>query len=184
MSVALAPWLSCRCWMQAPLIVAEAMGFAEEEGLHLRSCTRRPSWASLARYAGAGAGRGRAYAGPLAGGRWRWGWGAALRGFEALSVLNLNGNVDRRSRNDLAGADAGARGMAFDFADAYTRRGSGACWRRARTIADRRAVRVFDAPPNCWSIGWGPWAPMPDGPWTSAPCRRPCMARGAGGGRD
>ncbi|MEM1237042.1 MAG: ABC transporter substrate-binding protein [Pseudomonadota bacterium] len=98
----------------APLIVAEEMGFAEEEGLKL-VLERSPSWSHL---------RDKLYFGqvdaahmlspvPVAGALGLGGAGAPLH---ALSVLSVNGNVigvNRRLADTLRDA-----GHGFDFQDA------------------------------------------------------------------
>lgn len=98
----------------APLIVAEALGFAEEEGLHL--CLRAaPSWASLRDMLAVGQVQAAHMLAPvpvaMALGLAR----SPLR-FEALSLLNINGNVIGVSQ-ELAAKMSGA-GYGFDFADA------------------------------------------------------------------
>jgi two-component system, oxyanion-binding sensor len=99
----------------APLIIAEALGFAEEEGLHL-VLHAAPSWASLRDMLALGQVDAAQMLAPMP-------VAAALGlmrgpvGFEALGVLNLNGNAIGVS-NVLADRMARA-GYGFDFADAH-----------------------------------------------------------------
>lgn len=99
----------------APLIVAEAMGFAEEEGLQF-DLHAAPSWASLRDMLALGQVEGAHMLAPLPVAM-ALGLGRSPVRFEALSVLNLNGNVIGVSA-DLAGRMRAA-GHGFDFADAY-----------------------------------------------------------------
>jgi NitT/TauT family transport system ATP-binding protein len=99
----------------APLIVAEAMGFAEEEGLHF-DLHAAPSWASLRDMLALGQVEAAHMLAPLPVAM-ALGLGRSPVRFEALSVLNLNGNVIGVSL-DLA-ARMRAAGHGFDFADAY-----------------------------------------------------------------
>jgi two-component system, oxyanion-binding sensor len=98
----------------APLIVADALGFAEEEGLHL-SLTAAPSWASL---------RDMLVLGQVDAAQMLASLPVAMAlgltrtpgRLEALSLLNINGNVIGVSQ---ALADKmRASGYLFDFADA------------------------------------------------------------------
>lgn len=98
----------------APLIVAEALGFAEEEGLHL-SLTAAPSWANL---------RDMLVLGQVDAAQMLASLPVAMAlgltrtpdRLEALSLLNINGNVIGVSQ---ALADQmRASGYQFDFADA------------------------------------------------------------------
>ncbi len=98
----------------APLIVADALGFAEEEGLHL-TLTPAPSWSALRDMLAMGQVAAAQMLAPvpvaLALGLTR-----STTRFEALSVLNLNGNVIGVSQS-LAQRMRGA-GYGFDFSDA------------------------------------------------------------------
>jgi two-component system, oxyanion-binding sensor len=101
----------------APLILAEAMGFAEEEGLRLELETA-PSWSALRDRLAQGAVVAAHMLAPVPVAL-ALGLGGPAR-FEALSVLNLNGNVvgvsaalaDRMPAHDLSLVDARAAGMA------------------------------------------------------------------------
>jgi ABC-type nitrate/sulfonate/bicarbonate transport system substrate-binding protein len=102
----------------APLIVAEAMGFAEEEGLALE-LSAAPSWSALRDMLAQGAVTGAQMLAPvpiaLA-----MGLGGPAR-FEVLSVLNLNGNAvgvstalaARMEGHDFGLHDARAAGLAL-----------------------------------------------------------------------
>lgn len=105
----------------APLIVADALGFAEEEGLNF-VLHAAPSWAALRDMLALGQVDAAQMLAPMP-------VAAALGlmrgpvGFEALSVLNLNGNAigvsnalaDRMARagHDFGFADASAAGLAL-----------------------------------------------------------------------
>lgn len=98
----------------APLIIAEALGFAEEEGLHL-DLQATPSWSQLRDMLAIGQVDAAHMLAPLpVAMALGLGRGPAL--FEALSVLNLNGNVIGVSQ-PLADRLRQA-GHDFDFADA------------------------------------------------------------------
>ena len=98
----------------APLLVAQALGFAQEEGLDL-SLIPAPSWSGL---------RDRLATGQVVAAQMlapvpialAMGLGGASTRLEALMVLNINGNTIGVS-NDLA-VRMGADGFGFDFADA------------------------------------------------------------------
>jgi ABC-type nitrate/sulfonate/bicarbonate transport system substrate-binding protein len=99
----------------APLIVAEAIGFAGEEGLHF-DLHAAPSWARLRDMLALG----QVEAAPMLASlpvAMALGPGRSPARFEALPVLNLNGNGIGVSL-DLA-ARIRAAGHGFDFADAY-----------------------------------------------------------------
>lgn len=98
----------------APLLVAQALSFAREEGLDL-TLTPSPSWATLRDMLGSGQVVAAQMLSPLpvAG---ALGLGGGLARLEALMVLSLNGDVIGVSR-DLA-ARMRAQGFGFDFADA------------------------------------------------------------------
>ncbi|MDZ4310873.1 MAG: CmpA/NrtA family ABC transporter substrate-binding protein [Cypionkella sp.] len=98
----------------APLIIAEALGFAEEEGLTLDLHTA-PSWASLRDMLAVGQVDAAQMLAPVPVAM-ALGLGRGTVRFEALCVLNLNGNVIGIS-NALAAKMAGA-GYGFDFRDA------------------------------------------------------------------
>jgi two-component system, oxyanion-binding sensor len=102
----------------APLIVAEAMGFAEEEGLALELCPA-PSWSALRDSLAQGAVTAAQMLAPVP-----VALALGLAGparFEALSVLNLNGNAvgvssvlaGKMSSHDFAMTDAQAAGRAL-----------------------------------------------------------------------
>lgn len=102
----------------APLIVAEAMGFAEEEGLALE-LVAAPSWAALRDLLAIGQVAAAQMLAPLPIAL-ALGLGGPAR-FEALSVLNLNGNAigvshvlaGRMQDHDFALTDARAAGRAM-----------------------------------------------------------------------
>ena len=98
----------------APLIIAEALGFAEEEGLSLDLHTA-PSWAALRDMLAVGQVDAAQMLAPVPVAM-AVGLGRGPVRFEALCVLNLNGNVIGIS-NALAAKMADA-GYGFDFADA------------------------------------------------------------------
>lgn len=97
----------------APLIIAETMGFAEEEGLHL-DLIAAPSWSALRDLLAQGSVAAAQMLAPVPVAL-ELGLGGPAR-FEVLSVLNLNGNAIGVSRA-LA---ARMRGHAFDLTDART----------------------------------------------------------------
>jgi two-component system, oxyanion-binding sensor len=101
----------------APLIVAEAMGFAEEEGLAL-DLVAAPSWSSLRDLLAADQVTAAHMLAPVPVAL-AMGLGGAAR-FEVLSVLNLNGNavgvstaLAGRMEHDFALQDARAAGLAL-----------------------------------------------------------------------
>lgn len=98
----------------APLLIADALGFAEEEGLHL-DMTPAPSWATLRDLLALEQVEAAQMLAPLPIAM-ALGLAPCTVQFEALSVLNLNGNVIGIS-NPLADRLAAA-GHGFDFADA------------------------------------------------------------------
>lgn len=98
----------------APLLIADALGFAEEEGLHL-DLTAAPSWAALRDLLALEQVDAAQMLAPVPIAM-ALGLGSVVARFEALSVLNLNGNVIGIS-NPLADRLAAA-GHTFDFADA------------------------------------------------------------------
>ncbi|WP_426036607.1 CmpA/NrtA family ABC transporter substrate-binding protein [Cypionkella sp. TWP1-2-1b2] len=98
----------------APLIIAETLGFAEEEGLSLDLHTA-PSWAALRDMLAVGQVDAAQMLAPVPVAM-ALGLGSGPVRFEALCVLNLNGNVIGIS-NALSAKMAGA-GYGFDFADA------------------------------------------------------------------
>lgn len=98
----------------APLIIAEALGFAEEEGLSFDLHTA-PSWAALRDMLAVGQVDAAQMLAPVPVAM-ALGLGRGPVRFEALCVLNLNGNVIGIS-NALAAKMADA-GYGFDFSDA------------------------------------------------------------------
>jgi two-component system, oxyanion-binding sensor len=101
----------------APLLVAEAMGFAEEEGLAL-DLVAAPSWSSLRDLLAADQVAAAHMLAPVPVAL-ALGLGGAAR-FEVLSVLNLNGNavgvstaLAGRMEHDFALQDARAAGLAL-----------------------------------------------------------------------
>ena len=98
----------------APVIIAEALGFAEEEGLTLDLHTA-PSWAALRDMLAVGQVDAAQMLAPVPVAM-ALGLGRGPVRFEALCVLNLNGNVIGIS-NALAAMMASA-GYSFDFGDA------------------------------------------------------------------
>lgn len=98
----------------APLLLAEALGFAEEEGLHL-SLHPAPGWASLRDMLALSQVDAAQMLAPVPVAM-ALGLGRSPTRFEALSVLNLNGNVIGVSQ-DLA-AQMRAQGHDFGFDDA------------------------------------------------------------------
>ncbi len=98
----------------APLIIAEALGFAEEEGLSL-DLHAAPSWAALRDMLAVGQVDAAQMLAPVPVAM-ALGLGRGPVRFEALCVLNLNGNVIGIS-NALAAKMASA-GYGFDFTDA------------------------------------------------------------------
>ena len=98
----------------APLLVAQALGFAGEEGLDL-TLVPAPSWSSL---------RDMLFSGQVVAAQMlapvpiatAMGLGGAATQLEALMVLNLNGNTVGVSRDLAARMRAG--GFAFDLSDA------------------------------------------------------------------
>jgi ABC-type nitrate/sulfonate/bicarbonate transport system substrate-binding protein len=98
----------------APLILADALGFAEEEGLHLELCAA-PSWAALRDMLAMGQVDAAQMLAPIPVAM-ALGLARGAARFEALSVLNLNGNVIGVSA-DLA-AKMRHGGYEFDFQDA------------------------------------------------------------------
>lgn len=98
----------------APLIIAESLGFAEEEGLHL-DLIAAPSWAALRDMLAVGQVDAAHMLAPIPVAM-AMGLARTTTRFEALCVLNLNGNVigvsnalAEKMRND---------GHPFDFKDA------------------------------------------------------------------
>lgn len=98
----------------APLLLADAFGFAEEEGLHLQ-LHAAPSWANLRDLLAFGKVDAAHMLAPLPIAI-ALGLAGSPAQLEALSVLNLNGNVIGVSQT-LA-ARLAASGHSFDFADA------------------------------------------------------------------
>lgn len=101
----------------APLIVAEAMGFAEEEGLALE-LVAAPSWSALRDFLEVGQVTAAQMLAPVPVAL-ALGLGGTAR-FDVLSILNLNGNavgvstaLARRMTHDFALADARAAGLAL-----------------------------------------------------------------------
>ncbi|EKD61127.1 MAG: Nitrate transporter component, nrtA, partial [uncultured bacterium] len=97
----------------APLLLAEALGFAEEEGLHL-NLHPAPSWASLRDMLALSQVDAAQMLSPVPVAM-ALGLGRSPTRFEALSVLNLNGNVIGVSQ-DLA-VRMRAQGHEFGFDD-------------------------------------------------------------------
>ena len=99
----------------APLLVADVLGFAEEEGLHV-VLHAAPSWANLRDLLAMGQVDAAQMLAPVPIAM-ALGLGRGTARFEALSVLNMNGNVIGVSR---AIADRmRAAGYGFDFKDAF-----------------------------------------------------------------
>ena len=98
----------------APLIVAEALGFAAEEGLDL-TLRPAPSWATLRDMLASGQVVAAQMLAPLPVAS-ALGLGGSAARLEALMVLNINGDVIGVS-NALA-SRMRAQGYAFDFTDA------------------------------------------------------------------
>ncbi|WP_366943546.1 CmpA/NrtA family ABC transporter substrate-binding protein [Cypionkella sp.] len=98
----------------APLIIAEALGFAEEEGLSLDLNTA-PSWAALRDMLAVGQVDAAQMLAPVPVAM-ALGLGRGPVRFEALCVLNLNGNVIGVS--DALAAKMASAGFGFDFTDA------------------------------------------------------------------
>jgi two-component system, oxyanion-binding sensor len=98
----------------APLIIAEALGFAEEEGLHF-DLNMAPSWAALRDMLATGQVEAAQMLAPIPIAM-ALGLSRASTRFEALCLLNLNGNVIGIS-NALA-AKMRRAGYAFDFQNA------------------------------------------------------------------
>ena len=98
----------------APLLVAEALGFAEEEGLRL-SLHPAPGWAALRDMLALGQVAAAQMLSPVPVAM-ALGLGGSAARFEALSVLNVNGDVFAVSL-PLAGRMR-ASGHDFDFSDA------------------------------------------------------------------
>lgn len=98
----------------APLLVAQALGFAGEEGLDL-TLVPAPSWSSLRDMLSSGQVVAAQMLAPVPIAT-AMGLGGAATQLEALMVLNLNGNTVGVSRDLAARMRAG--GFAFDFADA------------------------------------------------------------------
>jgi two-component system, oxyanion-binding sensor len=98
----------------APLIVAEALGFAEEEGLSM-TLTAAPSWSSLRDMLVLGQVDAAQMLSPLPVAM-ALGLGGGTARIEALSVLNANGDVIGVS--DALANRMRAQGYGFDFSDA------------------------------------------------------------------
>lgn len=99
----------------APLFIADTLGFAEQEGLHL-SLHPAPSWSALRDMLAMGAVEAAQMLAPVpvAG---ALGLGGNPAQFDALQLLNANGDVIGVSQ-PLA-EKMRAAGFSFDFADAY-----------------------------------------------------------------
>lgn len=102
----------------APLIIADVMGFAREEGIALH-LTAAPSWASLRDMLAFGQIEAAQMLAPLPVAL-ALGLGVSVARFEVLSVLNINGDVIGVSTR--LGARMQKAGFGFDFVDA---RGAG-----------------------------------------------------------
>jgi ABC-type nitrate/sulfonate/bicarbonate transport system substrate-binding protein len=98
----------------APLIIAEALGFAEEEGLHLE-LNAAPSWAALRDMLAMGQVDAAQMLAPIPVAL-ALGLSRSAARFEALAVLNLNGNVIGVSV--ALAAKMRHTGYGFDFQDA------------------------------------------------------------------
>lgn len=98
----------------APLLVAQALGFAQEEGLGL-TLIPAPSWSGLRDMLTLGQVEAAHMLAPVPIAT-AMGLGGATTRLEALMVLNLNGNTIGVSRGLAAKMRAG--GFIFDFADA------------------------------------------------------------------
>lgn len=99
----------------APLYVAQALGFAQEEGLDL-TLIAAPSWSTLRDMLASGQVVAAQMLAPVPVAI-AMGLGGVATPLEALMVLNINGNTIGVSR-ELAGRMR-ACGFAFDFADAH-----------------------------------------------------------------
>lgn len=98
----------------APLMVAQALGFAQEEGLDL-TLIPAPSWSGLRDMLAIGQVEAAQMLAPVPIAT-AMGLGGAATRLEALMVLNLNGNTIGVSRGLAARMRLG--GFSFDFADA------------------------------------------------------------------
>lgn len=98
----------------APLLVAQALGFAREEGLDL-TLVPAPGWSTLRDMLGSGQVVAAQMLSPVPIAM-ALGLGGAATPLEALMVLNLNGNTVGVSQGLAARMRAG--GFGFDFADA------------------------------------------------------------------
>lgn len=98
----------------APLIVAEALGFAAEEGLEL-TLLPAPSWATLRDMLACGQVAAAQMLSPLPVAS-AMGLGGSAARFEALMVLNINGDVIGVSK--ALATRMRAQGYGFDFRDA------------------------------------------------------------------
>ena len=131
----------------APLLVAEALGFAEEEGLAL-TLHPAPSWAALRDMLASGQVAAAQMLSPVPVAM-ALGLGGSAARFEALSVLNANGDAFAVSL-PLAGRMRAA-GHAFDFADATGR--AGHCWPPAAARCGSGCRFRFRRMSNWWNTG-------------------------------
>lgn len=100
----------------APLFIAQALGFAEQEGLDL-SLHSAPSWSALRDMLAMGVVDGAQMLAPVPVAM-ALGLGAAKTRFDALQLLNANGDVIGVS--EPLAERMRAEGFAFDFIDAYS----------------------------------------------------------------
>lgn len=131
----------------APLLVADVLGFAEEEGLHF-VLHAAPSWANLRDLVAMGQVAAAQMLAPVPIAM-ALGLGRGLARFEALSVLNINGNVIGVSRA-IAGKMRAA-GYGFDFKDAF------AAGHAILAASQHRASGCplpFRCMSNCCITGW------------------------------
>jgi two-component system, oxyanion-binding sensor len=140
----------------APLLVAQALGFAGEEGLAL-TLVAAPSWSGLRDMLASGQVVAAQMLAPVPIATALGLGGAAMR-LEALMVLNLNGNTIGVSRDLAARMRAGGHG--FDFADA-------AAARRALRAAAGPGLRIgvpfaFSMHGELLRYWLGPGQPMPE----------------------
>lgn len=141
----------------APLLVAQAMGFAQEEGLDL-TLIPAPSWSALRDMLASGQVEAAQMLAPVPIAT-AMGLGQAAIRLEALMVLNLNGNTIGVS-NDLAARMRG-HGFRFDFTDA---RAAGLALLAAGPglrIGVPFAFSMHRELIHYWLEGLGP--PLPDG---------------------
>ncbi len=149
----------------APLLVAQALGFAREEGLDL-TLIPAPSWSSLRDMLASGQVEAAQMLAPVPIAT-AMGLGGAATRLEALMVLNLNGNTIGVSRDLAARMRAG--GFTFDFADA---RAAGLALLAAGTRLRIGVSFAFSMHRELVTIGWKLWVSRCPIGWKSTPCRR------------